>query len=362
MNIVFYNRYRGDCLYGVELWMLRMAQELAGRGHAVVFACRRGSALEKAALERGLAIEAVPEIPAFGLAAVFQLRALLRARRTEAVCVKTWKELYRAAFAGRGLGCRIFCRRGANGDIADRLQHRLAVTLCRPRILVPSEALRREFGAVPWMRGRPIHVIPHGVDMRRFQDAPPAAALPPCPFRFVFVGRLEPVKGVDVLLRAWPQVLARAPGRRLLLVGAEEHANYRVMARSAGVADSVEWAGYQQDVRPWLAAANALVLPSRREGGGLAALEAMAMGLPVIGSNVGGIPEYVLDGATGRIVPPADERALAEAMTEFALAPEKVRVFGLAARRRVETEFSLDSSVARLEHVLLERDKTCGII
>ena len=258
------------------------------------------------------------------------------------------------ACAGRGLGIRIFCRRGNNGDIQDRLRHRLAVTLCRPLILVPSAALAREFAVIPWMQGRPLYVVPLGVDMNEFHEVTAQPGLPACRFRFVFVGRLSPMKGVDVLLRAWPKVLARVPGSRLLLVGGREDVDYTAMACNLGVADSIDFAGYQENVKPWIAASQVLVLPSRREGGGSVALEAMALGLPVVGSNVGGIPEYVQDGHTGVIVPVANDIFLAAAMVTLSLEPERVRAQGAAGRQRMANEFSLRASVEHLERVFCD--------
>lgn len=354
MNILFLNRYRGAYLYGVERWMLRMGRELADRGHAVYVACKGGTCLHRTALNRGIPVWPFSERSALALIARFRLRHFLRRHAIEVICVKTWKEVFLVACASRGLGIRIFCRRGNNGDIQDRLRHRLAVTLCRPRILVPSAALAREFSAIPWMQDRPLYVVPHGVDMDEFLDVMAQPGLPACRFRFVFVGRLSSAKGVDVLLRAWPKVLSRAPGSRLLLVGGPEKVDYAAMACDLGVADSIEFAGYQENVKPWIAASQALVLPSRREGGGLVALEAMALGLPLVGSNVGGIPEYVQNGQTGMIVPVDDDISLAAAMVELALAPERARAQGAAGRQRVANELSLRASTERLERIFCE--------
>lgn len=354
MNILFLNRYQGPHLYGVERWMMRMGFELAGRGHIVYLACRTGTRLHRAAQERGIPVWPFFEKPALGWVATLRLRHFLRLQSIEVVCVKTWKEVFRAACAGRGLGIRLFCRRGSNGDVQDRLRDRLAVTFCQARILVPSAALGREVAAIPWMQGQPLHVLSHGVDMEEFCEIAAQPGLPACRFRFVFIGRLSPVKGVDILLRAWLRVLARAPGSRLLMVGGNEDVDYAAMAHNSGVAGSIDFAGYQENVKPWLAASQALVLPSRREGGGLVALEAMALGLPVIGSNVGGIPEYVQDGRTGTIMPVADDISLAAAMTALALAPEHARALGAAGRQRVANEFSLRVSTEGLERVFRE--------
>jgi len=354
MKILFLNRYQGPHLYGIERWMVRMSFELAGRGHAVYLACKTGTRLHRTAQERGIPVWPFIEQPASGWITTLRLRHFLRQHSIEVVCVKTWKEVFRAACAGQGLGIRLFCRRGNTGDVQDRLRDRLMVTFCQPRILVPSAALGREVAAIPWMQGRPLHVVSHGIDMDEFHEVMAQPGLPTCRFRFVFIGRLSPVKGVDILLRAWPRVLARAPGSRLLLVGGHEDVDYAAMARDSGVADSIEFAGYQENVKPWLAASQAMVLPSRREGGGLVVLEAMALGLPVIGSNVGGIPEYVQDGRTGTIVPVADDISLAEAMTALALAPECARAQGTAGRQRVANVFSLRASTECLERVFCE--------
>lgn len=352
MNILFLNRYRGAHLYGVERWMLRMAGELTARGHKVHLACKSDTQLQQTARDRQILVWPLVERYTLAWLSFFRLRDILRRQAIDVVCVKTWKEVFLATIAGRGLGIRIFCRRGNNGDIQNRIRHRLAVTLCRPQIIAPSAALAREFSAIPWMPGHPIHVVPHGVEMNACRNITAQPGLPACRCRFVFVGRLSAVKGVDVLLRAWPKVLVRAPGCRLLMVGGHEDADYAAMARDLGIADSIDFVGYQADVKPWIAAAQVLVLPSRREGGGIVALEAMALGLPVIGSDVGGIPEHVQQGQTGVIVPVADDVALAAAMADLALAPERIRAQGAAGRQRMLNNFSIRNSVARLEQVL----------
>ncbi len=349
MNILFLNRYQGPHLYGIERWMVRMSVELANRGHTVHLACKAGTRLHREAQERGVPVWPFIEKPGLGWITILSLRRFLQRQSIATVCVKTWKEVFWTAGAGHGLDIQLFCRRGNSGDVPDRLWPRLAVTFCQPHILVPSSALGREVAAIPWMQGRPLHVVSHGVEMDEFKTVPAQTGLPECNFRFIFVGRLSPAKGVDILLRAWPRVLARAPGSRLLLVGGHEDVDYVAMAHALGIANSIDFAGYQKNVKPWIAAAQAMVLPSRREGGGLVILEAMALGLPVIGSNVGGIPEYVQDGRTGTIVPVADDIALAEAMTALALAPACAQAQGIAGRQRVTNEFSLQTSTKTLE-------------
>ncbi|HET6908294.1 MAG TPA: glycosyltransferase family 4 protein, partial [Mycobacteriales bacterium] len=96
------------------------------------------------------------------------------------------------------------------------------------------------------------------------------------------------------------------------------------------------------DLRPLLQRAEIYVQPSRREAFGLAALEAMQAGLPVIASAVGGLPELVVDGATGRLVPPGDVDALATAMAVLINDPELRRTWGTAARQRAEQHYGVE--------------------
>jgi glycosyltransferase involved in cell wall biosynthesis len=124
------------------------------------------------------------------------------------------------------------------------------------------------------------------------------------------LARHHPVKGLDVLLRA----LAEVPNAEACLLGAgPETDNLKRLAEDLGVADRVRWAGYRPDGRACLAVFDLFVLPSRAEGFGLAALEAMAAAVPVVATAVGHLPTLLADGA-GRLVPPEDPGALAAAM------------------------------------------------
>jgi glycosyltransferase involved in cell wall biosynthesis len=142
--------------------------------------------------------------------------------------------------------------------------------------------------------------------------------------------------------------LAATPGVRAALVGVGE-AREKVEARAAalGLADRIRFLGWRRDVDAILAAADALVLPSlANECLPYAILEAMAHGLPVIGTDVAGIPEEVADGQTGFVVAPGDATALADRLGRLAADPQLRRALGEAGRRRVTSEFSLDRMAA----------------
>ncbi|MEU3601504.1 glycosyltransferase family 4 protein [Streptomyces sp. NPDC006798] len=151
-----------------------------------------------------------------------------------------------------------------------------------------------------------------GRDRRRERAAlPELTGVPDDAPVVLCVGRLCRQKGQDVLLAAWPEVRAAAPGARLVLVG--DGPDRSALTRLAP--PGVRFAGAIRDVRPWLRAADVVVLPSRWEGMALAPLEAMACGRPVVVTDVSGARESLPPGHdTHALVPPEDPRALAAAL------------------------------------------------
>ena len=168
----------------------------------------------------------------------------------------------------------------------------------------------------------------------------------------VAVGRLVEQKGHRYLLQAWPTVIAARPDARLLVVGdGPWRARLAEEARALGVTDTVTFTGWRRDVPAILAAANLCAHPSLWEGFGLVLLEAMAAGTPIVASRVSSIPEIVLDGQIGWLVPPRDRTGLAEAILRLLADPERCRAMGEAARRRVLETFSPERMVRATEAV-----------
>jgi glycosyltransferase involved in cell wall biosynthesis len=158
-----------------------------------------------------------------------------------------------------------------------------------------------------------------------------------------FVGRLTAEKGADVLLRA---LAAHVGASGLLIVGdGPQHGWLESQVAAASI--PVRFCGYQQDVTPFLAMADVFVQPSRSEGLPFAALEAMAHGLPVVASRVGGLPGAV-DGA-GLLVPSEDPTALATALRTMCADADLRRRLGEAGRRRVAQEYDQGRMIATLE-------------
>ncbi|THA46152.1 glycosyltransferase family 1 protein [Streptomyces sp. A1136] len=236
------------------------------------------------------------------------------------------------------------------------------------RVLCVSESERRA-GESEGVTAR-WSVIRNGVDLSHFrpgradrgEDRAGARAGLPLPEAFrgdgplaVCVGRLCPQKGQDILLRAWPEVLGTVPEARLVLVG--DGPDGEALRRAAP--SGVHFAGTADDIRPWLRAADIVVLPSRWEGMALAPLEAMACGRPVLVSDVSGARESLPPGqARLCLVPAEDPTALAKALGRLLAEPRLLTELGEQAGQHARTEFDVrrtTDAVTGLYHELLGR-------
>lgn len=197
--------------------------------------------------------------------------------------------------------------------------------------------------------------VPSGVPTAALRARAPGRAearrslgLPPDAFVIVGLGRLVPIKGFDILVAALPGVAAELPDACVVLVGdGPERRGLEARAVALGVAARVRMTGVMLDPLGVLAAADVLAAPSRNEGMGRALVEAMALGIPVVGAAVGGIPEVVTDGECGRLVAAEDAPALARALVEIGRDPRLARTYGEAAVRRAE-RFSVAVAEARM--------------
>lgn len=200
-----------------------------------------------------------------------------------------------------------------------------------------------------------IRVIRNGIDATAFTPTPPTSP----GWQVVHIARLNAIKDQTTLLRAARLVLDHHPTFRLELVGdGERRKELEHLTAELGLGNAVRFHGSQADVRPFLAGADAFVLSSVSEGIALTLLEAMAAGLPVVATDVGGNREVVIPGETGFLVPARDPVALARALITLLSDPPRAARFGAAGRARVLTNFALDRAVAAYETLyrrLLER-------
>ncbi len=222
-----------------------------------------------------------------------------------------------------------------------------------------SEAVRRS--VIPRIGGDngKYVTIHNGVDLERFTgSAPLTRAELGLREGIPVIGTVcrldEPVKGLTVLLEATARLTRQAegPGCQLLIVG-EGPADHLLHERvgKLEMAERVVFAGMRRDIERLLPVLDVFVLPSLTEGFGIAIVEAMAAGRPVVATQVGGIPEVVVHLDTGLLVPPGDADALAAAIEAILRDPNRARALGARGQRRAREKFSIELTVKRHEEL-----------
>ena len=200
-----------------------------------------------------------------------------------------------------------------------------------------------------------IDVIPNFVDVERF--TPAAAGGPPAGGTGVpvvaHVSNFRPLKRLDDVVEVFARVRAARPARLCLIGDGPERARIEAAIAARGLGADVELLGERADLPALLRGADVFLLPSEIESFGLAALEALACGVPVVASSVGGLPEVVTDGEVGFLRPVGDVAAMATAVARLLDDQPLRRRMGTAARRLVESRYALGPAVDRYLDVYL---------
>lgn len=194
-----------------------------------------------------------------------------------------------------------------------------------------------------------VTVVPNGVDVARLTHAAQGPLLTELPkgVRVGFVGRLRPVKGGEVFLQAAKLISAQRPEVSFVIAGSGTlGADLRVLSAKMGLASRVRFIGFVDPVAPVQRALDVVVIPSLSEAFGLSAIEALALRVPVVASRAGGLPEIIVDGETGLLVPPGDPRAIADAVYRVLDDPELGRRMAAAGAQLVQERYTLDRMVA----------------
>jgi len=327
---------------GGEVQVLALVSVLAARGHASTVAAHPAGPLALAAAAAGARI-----IP-LGIANHFDVRAALVLRRLapgfDVVHFHTARA-HALAPLSRGRGARLVVTRRMDYVPAGGPYVRFLYNRSVDAVIAISEGVRTALIRVG-VRAERIRVVPSGIDARALA-APPAAraavrrewGLGDDEVAVVALGALEVRKGHAVLLAAAAGLASAAPRLRYVFCGEGRQA--KALAGAAAALDGVvEMVGFRRDVAACLAAADIVALPSLQEGLGVAALEAMAAGRPVVASRVGGLAEAVVHEETGLLVPPGDPTALAAALARLARDPDLRARLGVAGHARVLARYT----------------------
>lgn len=358
-TIVFVNNFRGPGLGGGETQLLQLVRGCRAAGMDTRLMNAANDELEAGALRAGAAVQRLPLKPTSILATVRQLRRCLVGAHASIVQGTGFYTNMLCRLAALGLPVRVVnaahvvpgasrlsggSRVGAQArELVDRAGRRRVAAYVAVSVAVKDGLVAR--GVQPDL----VTMIHNGIDAGAVRAAAADSAPASTPKERPLVGvvaRLEPVKGVEFFVRAVADLLEDHPdvGFAVAGAGSQEQA-LRSLATMLGLQDRIAWLGNVSAVAPLLSEMDIVVLPSLSEGLPMVALEAMALGRPIVATRVGGIPEIVVDGETGVLVPPGDHRSLAAAIGALLSDTERARTMGHAGQDRVQDAFTVESMV-----------------
>jgi glycosyltransferase involved in cell wall biosynthesis len=339
---------------GAETHIMDLSESLTQRGHEVTIICPQGRSLIAHLRRRQFRLRTPRLWSKFDLPTLLRLAARLRRERVDLLHTHLSTASLIGSLAARIAGIpAVATVHGLN----HRAWYRLA-----PHIIAVSEAVKAHLVAQGMPADR-IRVIRCGVDSVRLTTAAAEGAhtrarlgVRPDEFLIGVVQRLDPEKGQANVIEAAAELVHRQGlPLRVVLVGEGRHrAALERLARARRLDDRVIFAGFQPEVAPYYAAMDVVCVASLREALSLLAIEAMALGRPVVASRVGGLPEVVADEETGLLVPPGDPAALAVAIARLLREPDTARRMGAAGRARVERLFTRERMVDQIEQVYQE--------
>jgi glycosyltransferase involved in cell wall biosynthesis len=343
---------------GAERVLLAVAGSL-GDGYRSVVGLARGGWLAGQVRAAGLDL-----VDLGGRGDLGTLGALLRLIRRRRIRVVHAHEFYMALLAtaaGALTGVPAVCTVHGKHYYPDRRRRRLLYRLAArraARVVAVSGELRAFFCGVTGVARDAVQVVYNGIDVaayagvrgdpsRRVGLGIPADALV-----VGSIGNLYAVKGHACLLRAAALLRDRGGDPHVVILGrGEQREPLLALADTLGLSSRLHLPGFREDAASYLGAMDMFALPSQSEGMPLSLLEAMAAGLPVVASAVGGVPEALEDGRTGLLVSPADPVALAAALHRLAANPALAGELGLAAQAEVRRRFSVDAMVSAYREI-----------
>jgi glycosyltransferase involved in cell wall biosynthesis len=338
---------------GTERQMTELIRRIDREAFRVHVACFRREGPWLAGVERaGVAIDTFP------LGSLTSPGVLVQARRFAGWCRRNGLQILQTCdIYGNIFGlaaaalARVPVRIGSRRGIVSPTGRRSLLTLQRHgyraahRIVANSEAAADCLASEGVAREKVV-VISNGIDLEPF-DAPRTTALGPI---VTTVANLRAGKGHDVLLRAAARVLRQRPDVTFQFVGEGQlRSELEQQAEELAISAAVRFLGHRGNVPAILRGSTAFAFPSFMEAFPNGVMEAMAAEIPVIASDVGGIPELVEHGRNGLLVPPGDDAALADALLSVLGDPSRANALAAAGRRTIEQRYSFDRMVSDFE-------------
>ncbi|MFR9585856.1 MAG: glycosyltransferase family 4 protein [Rikenellaceae bacterium] len=336
--------------------LLKGQLRMLSKHYTVVGVSSCGEALEQLVAQEGVEVRAINmerKISIFkDIKSLFCMIALLRKERPDIVHSITPKAGLITMLAAKivGVPVRVHTFTGLIFPTARGFKQKLLIAmdrlLCRCATNIYPEGSGVKKALVDYkITSKPLKVIANGnvngIDVGYF-DPTNFEKNEDDIFRFVFIGRMVGDKGINELADAFMRLNAKYPQTELVLVGNFEHELDPLKPETKNIIDThkaINFVGYQSDVRPFLAASDAFVFPSYREGFPNVVMQAGAMGLPQIVTDINGCNEIIIEGKNGVIIPPQDANALYDTMEIFIASPDEVANMARTAREMIISRY-----------------------
>lgn len=332
---------------GGEQYVLDLATEFASKGNDVTIVARNINAVTGRFKDAGLSVTTMALKGATDLISPVRLARLIGHEEPVIIHVHNFKDAttaLRARTLSRNRNVRIVMTR----HLIKPAKNRALYNKLDAMIFVSHLAKNEFMSTSPVIDATKVHVIHNSIKLQRPTECHHANN----ELTIMFHGRLSPEKGIDTLLRAF--ALADIPHARLIIAGGgnEEYVKeLQTIADKAGISQQTTWTGHVSDIHPFIEKADIGVCPSRwREPFGLAVIEYMAHGKPVITTNNGAQPEYLTNGIDGIMTPPDDVEALATAIKFLSDAGQR-QAIGKAAQKTFEGRLAYPIFIERIENV-----------
>ena len=345
---------------GLERVVINLMTGVKNLGYeTVLYTLGEGGELVAELAGQGYEVVALNKRPGMDYFLPVRLSRLFKRRGIDIVHAHNFSPLVYGSIGGRlaGVSGVVYTAHGAKTSSRRKqvLFQRLGLV---DRMVFVSDDARRAALTNGGLSDRGVETIVNGIDLERYAAGTAAAraqkkdelGIPPGAAVLGIVARLTPAKDHANLLRAFKIIVEDGLDARLLVVGdGELREQLEAETDELGQKKEVLYVGARSDVPELLGVMDVFVLSSYTEGLAMTLLEAMAAGLPIVATSVGGNSEVVVDGETGIIVPPRDSRALAEAVRELLLKPEMAAGMGQKGRGRACAEFGIDAMVRQYE-------------
>jgi glycosyltransferase involved in cell wall biosynthesis len=342
--------------------VLNDSRALAGEGHAVTIAAPGDSELVRRARAEGFAVEDSMRF-ARGLRPLTfwrdlrRMRHLIESGRFDLIHAHGSQDSWVVALANRPKRLPVARTKHNVFPMADHFANRWLYGRAFDRIICISEAIVEQCAAKRYIdRGR-LPLIHSAIDLDRYAQ-PDRAGVERRRAEWrgrrvvAVIGRLRDEKGHRFLFEAIARLRARFPNVLLVVAGdGSLRQEFEQRVAALGIGDHVRFLGFRTDVPEILAAADIFALPSLSEGLGTAAIEAAAAGRPIVASRVGGLPDIIHNGETGRLVEPGDARTLADALADLLADPSRASEMGRAACAHAFAHFTLSVLAEKTEAV-----------